>query len=338
MASMQHSDGGVLRGHKRPVNCLAKCATGAPHLMASGSEDSTCRLWDLRTHKVATCISKAFAGEAVNSIAFPSSHEIYVASHNQLYMFDLRAGSMILTEATTIFEPAADEINSLALHPMPAKKPWLAVPDDEGEIGVVNLQSRALMTTLRGQHTNIAMTAAFRPKCAGYDLVTGGLDCHMVFWEMNGDRGTGRMRFKLNMQMLVSEDALGDATQVWNPPFVHDLKFNTTGRTVAAALGDGSVALVDFASRSLTRRLRTHTAAVSCVEFVPFHGTELLVSAANDAKVAVWDLKAADARATPYVIPHQHRPNALATHVDSDALMLYVGDDTTSTIAMYRLQ
>ncbi|KDO23650.1 hypothetical protein SPRG_11098 [Saprolegnia parasitica CBS 223.65] len=336
---MQHHDVGVLRGHKRPVNCLAKCLSGAPDLLASGSQDSTVRIWDLRTNKVAQCITQVFAGDAVSSVAFPSATDLYVASHNQLYTFDLRNTGMIVKEATTILEPAADEINTLAVHPSHAKKPWLAVPDDEGEIGIVNLQTKALQTTLRGQHTNLCMSAAFRPKCAGYDLVTGGHDCQLVFWEMNGDRCTGRMRAKLSMQDIIGDDALADGTQMWNPPFVYDVAFNAAGRSLAAALGDGSVVLLDFASRSLQRRLTAHRAVATCVEFAAWQGKEYLISAANDATVAIWDYKAAiqsaDEAAT--MVPLANRPNAIATHVNANGCTLYVGDDRTATIALIQL-
>jgi hypothetical protein len=78
---------------------------------------------------------------------------------------------MLVSEATTIFEPAADEINTLHVHPNAKKKPWLAIPDDEGDIGILDMKTRAMRTTLRGQHSNICTSVAFRPRCAGYDLV-----------------------------------------------------------------------------------------------------------------------------------------------------------------------
>ncbi|OQS03141.1 hypothetical protein THRCLA_04549 [Thraustotheca clavata] len=330
---------GVLRGHKRPVNCVVACKENS-HLLASGSDDSTVRLWDLRTQKVAQCISKVFGRDGITSIAFPSNNVLYAASLNQLYMFDLRNQSMILTEATKIFEPLQDEINTLHAHPILKKKPWLAVPDDDGNIGIVNLQTNQLQTTLRGQHANICMCAAFRPKCAGYDLVTGGLDCNLVFWEMNGDRGGGRVRHRMNMQQLLAENTLSDARQMCNPPFIHDVAFNALGRMVAAALGDGSVALVDFGKRNLVKTLSAHQAAATCVQFASLQAKEYLLSAANDAKIAFWDYKAAleNDEYVPHMIQLEHRPNTFATHVQDNAMTLYIGDDTTSNIAMYQVQ
>lgn len=275
--------GSPLRGHKAAVNCV-DVYENAPDMMASGSADSTCRVWDLRSQRVSQCIAKAFAGESVNSVKFASTSQLYVASHNQVYLFDLRNSSaLVLTEATTIFDPSADEINKLHLHPMMTKKPWLAIPDDEGEIGLLNIKTQAIHT-LRGHHTNICTSAVFRPRCAGYELVTGGLDCQLIFWEVKSDGTGGRMRHKLNVQAL--EDGLGDSNQMWNPPFIYDLSFSPNGKSIAAALGDGTIALIDFSSRSLIRKLRGHQALVSAVQHFSYGSNDYLISAGNDSKVS----------------------------------------------------
>ncbi|KAF0687477.1 Aste57867_20786 [Aphanomyces stellatus] len=327
------SPSGFLRGHKGAVNCLASAPSSEDPILVSGSNDSTCRIWDLRSRRVTQCIAHAFAGEPVNSVAFGvSSTELYVASVNQVYQFDLRqsASALIVTEASTIFEPAADEINCLHVHPTATKKPWLAVPDDEGEIGLLNMKTHAVHT-LRGQHTNICTSAVFRPRCAGYDLVSGGLDCQLVFWEVKSDGSGGRMRFKMNMQSL--EAGLGDATQMWNPPFVYKLAFSANGRSLAAALGDGSIALVDFASRSLVRKLRGHHAIVSDVQFFTHHDTEYVIAAGNDAKLSIWSLETALDEAPSWIVPHANgKPNAVAVVGDA----AYVGD-MTPVISVYAL-
>ncbi|RHY24954.1 hypothetical protein DYB32_008599 [Aphanomyces invadans] len=322
---------GVLRGHKSTVNCLDVCAT-APDILASGSTDSTCRVWDLRSRRVAQCVANAFAGDAVNSVVFASSAELYAASSNQVYLFDLRRSpSLILTEATTIFEPAADDINRLHIHPMQSKKPWLAVPDDDGSIGLLNMKTHVIHT-LRGQHSSICSAAAFRPRCAGYDLVSGGLDSHLVFWEVRNDGSGGRMRAKLNMQH--ADTGLGDATQIWNPPFVHDLAFSTSGRTVAAALGDGSIALIDFASKSVRTKLRSgHNAPVGVVRFFDYNSAEFLVSAGNDSKVCIWPFQDSAPAPDPCAAIHlHHKPNDVAMSGDA----VYVAD-VSPAVSTYQL-
>ncbi|RHY11272.1 hypothetical protein DYB34_013041 [Aphanomyces astaci] len=318
---------GVLRGHKAPVNCLSVCAS-APDILASGSDDSTCRVWDLRSRRVSQCIAHAFAGDPVNSVVFASSVELYVASRNQVYMFDLRhSSSLILTDATTIFEPAADDINRLHVHPMSNKKPWLVVPDDEGDIGLLNMQTHAIHT-LRGQHSSICSAAAFRPRCGGYDLVSGGLDSQLLFWEVRSDGSGGRVRSKIDMQHL---ETLGDATQIWNPPFVFDVAFSATGKTVAAALGDGSIALVDFASKSIAQHLRGgHHAPVGVVQFFDFRSTEYVISAGNDSKVCIWP--SSDTTEPCVTIPLRHKPNDVA--VSGDAI--YVAD-VSPFVSIYEL-
>ncbi|CAK4417143.1 unnamed protein product [Aphanomyces euteiches] len=318
-----------LRGHKGAVNCLHVCQD-AVHMMASGSDDSTCRIWDLRTRRVSQCIAQAFAGDPVQSVTFATASQVYVASRNQVYLFDLRnASSLIVTEATTIFDPVADEINHLHLHPMSTKKPWLAVPDDEGDISILNLKSQS-MHTLRGQHTNICSSAVFRPRSAGYDLVSGGLDCQVIFWEVKSDGSGGRMRYKMNMQTL--ESGLGDDTQMWNPPFVYGLAFSPNGKTFAAALGDGSVALIDFGSRSLVRKLRGHNALVNAVHIFTHRSTDYLISTGNDSKICLWQYESPQADPS-FVVHHTAgKSNAIAVAGDN----IFVAD-TTPRISVYQL-
>jgi len=55
----------TFKGHRGSVLCLAH--DSASSLLASGSEDASARIWDLRTSKTAVCL---LAGGDVTSIAF----------------------------------------------------------------------------------------------------------------------------------------------------------------------------------------------------------------------------------------------------------------------------
>ena len=65
----------------------------------------------------------------------------------------------------------------------------LAAADDSGQVAVVSLSSRALVKTLRRQHTNIASCVAWRPNRAG-ELLSAGLDSRVIAW----DAPNGRVR------------------------------------------------------------------------------------------------------------------------------------------------
>lgn len=89
-----------------------------------------------------------------------------------------------------------------------------------------------------------------------------------------------------------------DASQMCNPPFVYNLAANSNGKQAAAALGDGTVGLLSFAGPKgkqkavLEQRLSGgHSASVSQVLFPGYANDGLLVSAGNDSKICIWDLK-----------------------------------------------
>ena len=160
-----------LKGHQKAVLCLdhssSSSASGSttgtsvgPSLLLSGSEDGTCRLWDLRTGRTASCIkcSSAAANGAtggsvsasppseVLSVAFGPSWEnesdhgddaaskpqsafarefsVYVSVENRVYGYDLRkATSPIVTEPSvdlSAFLEAPDEVNQIVFSPIRA--------------------------------------------------------------------------------------------------------------------------------------------------------------------------------------------------------------------------
>eukprot|EP01027_Heterolobosea_sp_BB2_P002618 GEZU01003939.1.p1 GENE.GEZU01003939.1~~GEZU01003939.1.p1 ORF type:complete len:125 (-),score=22.69 GEZU01003939.1:202-576(-) len=79
----------VLTGHKGCVTSLDVSLKANANLLASGSEDATCRLWDIRLGSTSKCI-KCFAAfpqdQEVTSVAFApaSEHLLYVASSNNV--------------------------------------------------------------------------------------------------------------------------------------------------------------------------------------------------------------------------------------------------------------
>ena len=173
-----------LRGHKDSVNYLASAKNDEVDpviraTIASGSDDSTVRIWDTRSAQTAKCIAKVFDGEPVNALLFTKGHTIQVAAGANIYEFDLRQERLILTKASHCMAFNMDEVNSLSQHP--EKPNLMASTDDSGEIKIIDLETHGLEKTLRSGHSNICVTAEFRPKAA-WDLVSGGFDSSLVFW------------------------------------------------------------------------------------------------------------------------------------------------------------
>ncbi|GMF25403.1 unnamed protein product [Phytophthora lilii] len=355
----------TFKGHRDSVNTLLCEESVHPNVLASGSDDGTCRLWDVRTTRVIKCLNvkKALGAvdedeSAVNSLAFGKASAgaerayIYVAAGNKVLTFDVRQPALIVDCADReVFQQNEDEINVLSRHPGKQGK-FLSAPDDTGDICVFDLESHRLLKTLRGQHTNICSVAPFRPN-APWDLVSGGMDGQLLFWDFS----RGRVKFSIDLNTGVNGlgnaaavEGEGGAQQMFNPPLVHSLAFAPNGKSFAAGLGDASIAVVDFGSKQIVRRLKHHGAMVSQVHFPAFRPLDRLVSTANDAKVCLWDYEAAlsleaasggeedDPMApNPFVVAEfalRNSPNAVTTVAQQN---LVVVADVSKDIAAYSM-
>ncbi|KAI8148731.1 WD40-repeat-containing domain protein [Fennellomyces sp. T-0311] len=273
-----------LTGHKGAVLCTkyAGEATLGPEILASGSEDQTCRLWDLRQMRVIKGIQKL--NDAVSGIAFGQKSEMYLAVGTKVYTYDLRNDAMILTEPVREYGLNEDEINSIDIHP---NGKYLATADDQGEVKVIDLDQHKLYKKLAKKHGNICMAARFRAK-KPWEVWSGGLDCRLFQWDFS--RGTPLNGYDTN-----SEE--GSSAQMFNPPFVYAIETSPSGRWVAAGLGDCSVQILgEVGSKKKkqachTRLMDAHTNLVNCLTFLPSQQSiEQLLSGSANGTLARWEL------------------------------------------------
>ncbi|CAM9175197.1 unnamed protein product [Ectocarpus sp. 12 AP-2014] len=296
-----------LLGHRGQVLCIAAPeAKAAEALVATGAEDSTVRLWDLRdgatartpagsgttsSPRVAMCLCRCFGGEAVSSVVFGAdgAHHLYCSAGGKVLEFDLRSSggsrALLMTSPTEVFDDGEEEVNELAVHP---KGDYLAAADDSGTVKVYTTRTRRVDKTLRNAHTNICHAVRFRPRTS-WDIASGALDSTLVFWDFS----TGRVRRKLNLSEGSCVPSASSASscsphQLFNPPFVHSVDFTADGCFLAAGLGDSGVVVVDAKNRAPVGRCDGHSSPVSQVHY-PSFDPKLLVSAGNDQNLLLWD-------------------------------------------------
>ena len=353
------------KGHKDSVTCI-DVSRSNPWLVASASDDSSCRLWDARSSRSVRRLGGVFGGEPVNSVCFCAAeggadeHVVLAAAGEKVFTFDLRgSASIMLNEATREGAHAADEVNMLCCSAPGAVSPEeggcvgparaLAV-DDSGGATVVCGASGELLAQLEGAHENIAMAGVFVG--GGHaQALTGGLDASLVLWDLEGGALLHQMQMSLphpSDPAVIKPEPVGggggggggggedgggavegaaasaSSSQLFNPPLVHGLAVAPDGATVAAALGDSSVAILDVCEGEVTQNWRlvaTHTAPVAHVHFArfvlaraPTAAGDTLISAGNDGCVVLWNCAhGAEPPVLLRKIAHGAKPNWVAT-------------------------
>ena len=246
-----------LKGHKGTVLCL-DTAVASP-LVVSGAEDGTARVWDLRTCKAVRMLmmpahsdgktehlsaTTAASDTAVNSVTFADREDqlVAVSAGQRIGWFDLRQSSVLLKAPAHTVQYNQDEINQLVFDRANGR---LASCDDAGEVQVIQMPSRERIRTLKGKHTSICSNVQFRPRHPGH-VLTGGLDCMLHWWDIS--RSVPLCIASCSSAPIAASGS--NAAQVCNPPFVHSLHAHSSGDLLAAALGDGAVALYSLARNS----------------------------------------------------------------------------------------
>lgn len=213
------------------------------------------------------CTSVVFSRENPNLIYAAFGEEVLVLDHQRVQ------------EPVHVFHSNEDEINQVKLN---ANEHFLASCDDAGEIKIFGLQNRKEFKTLRLKHTNICSTVVFRPNYP-WELISGGLDCRLVHWDFSKPKCLNQF----NMQELHATP--GNSPYFINPPFLHHLAVSPSGSTMACALENGQIPILNSSHKSLQPKhaLFGHSQGVSQVHFL---SDDILLSGGNDSSIIQWDL------------------------------------------------
>jgi WD40 repeat protein len=231
-----------LKGHKKAVNCL-DVSFHEEHLLASGSDDRSARIWDTRTNKSVRCVLGCFSG-SVESICFDrfEDRKIYCSSGRDLYAFDLRCERVMLSAPSQSWPGiATDDVSSIKSSGATSQ---LAFSDDNGALTVFspNAPTSSPLKQFPDTHKSILSSLSYRPPA--YDeIVSGGFDCRVSIWNAFEER----TRVSANLSdpsALLGKTGNEAPQQFFNPAFVHGVDYICNGELIACALGDGSVRIL----------------------------------------------------------------------------------------------
>jgi len=120
-----------------------------------------------------------------------ADHAVYAANGRHVVHIDIRK-DIGLEAVVDSFRVNTDEINSLNID---SSGSWIAASDDGGEIQVISLSRTGISPiykTLRKAHNNICCAASFRTG-EKLEIISGGLDCRLVRWNVTRLRVVGSL-------------------------------------------------------------------------------------------------------------------------------------------------
>ncbi|KAG8711741.1 hypothetical protein FRC11_001957 [Ceratobasidium sp. 423] len=249
----------VLRGHDSNILSLA-VSPGYLHI-ASASEDSTIRAWDMETRNTVLGPLRGHAGP-VNRVIF-SPNGLYIASCGDDYtirIWDARTGETI----TNPLEGHTGAVKSIAFSPDSSR---LISCSCDNTIRIWNTQHIDRTSVLLDGHTDWVRAARFSSD--GSQLVTGGEDCCIYVWDTHtGDRVVG---------------PLTGHTQ-----FVYSVDISPDKSCIASAARDRCIWLWDL-KEGTDECLDNSTMRGEPVNFLS--GGSQLAFGSDEERMQVWDLQ-----------------------------------------------
>ncbi|KAJ2709811.1 hypothetical protein H4R19_004059 [Coemansia spiralis] len=286
----------LLRGHRAGITALAAGDSSRDGLLFSGSDDRSCRLWDVRTSRAVSGIA-GHAGE-IHAVGFVGAHGLIAACGANIYVYDERALGLV-SQATGAAAVVTNVYSELAeIQAVSTRGDFVAYVDEDGRLGVCDVTDPADTAQFPSAHDGLAACVALHPESA--NVATGGFDRRVNVWDVASETVT-------TIMCAVPEDEPG-ATSLVNPPFVYALDFAPNDEcTVVSGHADGRLACTN--DEGSTSWMRCHDYSVSALQFVRSR-PELLATAGLDRTIRLWD---GDELTCPEDSPSSLAPRAAPT-------------------------
>ena len=243
----------TLTGHTEGVYPVAFSPDGC--LLASGSDDDTIKLWDVRERRELATL-KGHTDSAYSVVFSPDGRLLASGSRDKtVKLWDAHERREL-----TMLKGHTNAVNSVAFSPDGC---LLASGSMDKTVKLWNVRGRCELTALTG-HAEGVTSVAFSPD--GCLLASGSFDHNVKLWDV-------RKRREL-------------ATLTGHTGWVHSVAFSPDGCLLASGSSDKTLKLWDVRERRVLTTLTGHAEGVGSVAFSP-DGC-LLASGSSDKTLKLW--------------------------------------------------
>nr|WP_310834211.1 serine/threonine-protein kinase [Aetokthonos hydrillicola] len=286
----------TLSAHSKIVTSVAISPDGKT--LASGSWDTTLRLWDLSTGKLSDTL-KGNIGQ-LNNVAISSDGNTVASGSSQNI---IKLWNLVTKQELGIIQGHNRDVTSIAFS---KKGEILASGSADGSIKVWNLSTRQEIKTLQRHFQEVRSVAMTSD---GNTLVSGSTDGSIKVWNIeSGQYHTLLGHSSRVNSVAISPDGIilasgsADKTiKLWNIQSgqesrtlkghsyaVNAIAFSPDGNTLASGSADHTIKLWNPTTGQEIRTLQGHTKEVTSVVFTPNGKT--LASGSVDQTVRIWQV------------------------------------------------
>lgn len=282
----------TLTGDSTYVNPVAISPNG--QTLASGGDDGTIRLWDVRTGKLRGTLKGH--SSAVYAVAISPNGQILASgsANETIKIWNLETGQQLRT-----LSKDSKGIRSLAINP---DNQTLVSGDARGVIEIWNLGNGERLNFFPG-HEIWVTSLAISPD--GKTFVSSSTDKTIKLWELK----TGAL-----IHTLTDDKAKPILAVAINP----------NGETFVSGGVDGAIRLWDLRTGKLIQTLSTGLSAIYSLAYRP--NGQTLVSGDGDGAIRLWDLQTGKPLRT--LSGHSDDVNSLTISADGQTLVTSSQDKT----------
>lgn len=307
----------TLKEHSDRVTSVAISPDG--RMLASGSVDTTIKLWDLFTGKLLHSFEKHSNG-AVSSLAFSPDGKTLASGSCHMLLGKIQLWDLNKLTLQQTFDKDSQLIQRVMSIAFSPDGKTLATGHTFDGISLWDVNTGKLLHTLRAHGLDVFIVT-FSPD--GWILASAGGDGAIIFWDW---RTTERVRTFTRPSDLVTSFVSFWADKNRS---VYSIAISPDGKIIASGGKCQPVELWNADTGQLVRILTGHSGKVFSVAFSP--DGQILASAGEDNTIKIWNYRAGDLLCT-----FEHSDSVKCITFSPDAKTLVSGSHDT-TIKIWRL-